>query len=190
MPLGASPSAVWEDGKPWSSPVVTVVTLERPFLAVPKTNVISQGGGQRAGHVTQRALVMVHCAKQWVENITTKQGKAHTLQSLSWEKGPLLTMVPHMVTEQPLCGKPLGAVRTLKPLLCSMKAREKGEGVVRKEIKAETTAQKEGKRGSYSRAGNPSLQADTADTDYKAKQNKQIKSHLQRPICLPFTQPP
>lgn len=75
---------------------------------------------------------MVHCAKEWVENITTKQETAHSLQSLTWEKEPLLTMVPHMVTEQPLCGKPLGAVRTLKPLLCSIGAREKGERVVRK----------------------------------------------------------
>lgn len=129
---------------------------------------------------------MVHCAKQWVENITTKQGKAHTLQSLGWEKGPLLTMVPHMVTEQPLCGKPLGAVRTLKPLLCSMKAREKGEGAVRKEIKAETTAQKEGKRSSYSRAENSSLQADTADTDYKAKRSKQKKTPLAKTNLPPL----
>lgn len=51
-------------------------------------------------------------------------------------------MVPHMVTEQPLGGKSLGAVRTLKPLLCSIGVREKGEGVVRKEIKAERTAQR------------------------------------------------
>ena len=85
---------------------------------------------------------MVHCVKEWVENIITKEGKAHTLQSLSWEKRPLLTMVPHMVTEQPLCRKPLGAVRTLKPLLCSIRVREKEEGVVRKEFKAERTAQR------------------------------------------------
>lgn len=132
MPLSAPPSPVWEDRKPWSLPVITVVTLEWPLLAVPKTNVIAQGGGQWAGHVTQRALVMVHCAKERVENITTKQETAHALHSLTWENGPLLTMVPHMVTEQPLCSKPLGAVRTLKPLLCIIRAREKGERVVRK----------------------------------------------------------
>lgn len=63
----------------------------------------------------------------------------HTLQSLSWEKWPLLTMIPHMVTEQPLCGKSLGAVGTLKPLLCSIRAREEGEGVVRKEIREKST---------------------------------------------------
>lgn len=63
MPLSAPPSPVWEDRKPWSLPVITVVTLERPLLAVPKTNVIAQGGGQWAGHVTQRALVMVHCKR-------------------------------------------------------------------------------------------------------------------------------
>lgn len=79
VPLCASQSPVWEDGKPWSSPVVTVVTLEWPLLTVPKTNVIAQGGGQWAGHVTQRALVMVHCAKEWAENLTVKQGRAHTL---------------------------------------------------------------------------------------------------------------
>lgn len=109
---------------------------------MPKTNVIAQGRGQGAGHVTHWALVMVHCVKEWVENITTKQGRAHTLHGLSWEKGSLLTMVPHMVTEQSLCGKPLGAVRTLKPLLCSIRGREKKEGVVRKEIRAERTARR------------------------------------------------
>lgn len=82
---------------------------------------------------------MVHCVKEWVENITTKQGRAHTLQSLSWEKGPLLTMVPHMVTEQPLCGKPLGAVRTLEPLLCSTRASKKGKGVVRRDQSRENS---------------------------------------------------
>lgn len=65
------------------------------------------------------------------ENIITEQGKRR-LQSFSWDSGPLLTVVPHVVTEQPLCGEPLGTVRTLKPLLCSNGTKERGEGEVRK----------------------------------------------------------
>lgn len=67
------------------------------------------------------------------------QRRALTLQSFSWEKEASLTMVPHVVAEQPLGGKPLGAVRALKPLLCSIGAREEE---VRKVIKAEGRTQR------------------------------------------------
>lgn len=62
--------------KPRPSPVVAVVTLERPLLAVPKTDVIAQGGGQRAGHVAQRALVMVHCGERRGGNVSAGQGES------------------------------------------------------------------------------------------------------------------
>jgi len=67
----------------------------------------------------------------WGKNITTERGEQR-LQSLSCASGPLLTVVPHVVTEQPLCGEPLGTVRTLKPLLCSNGTRKRGKGEVRK----------------------------------------------------------
>lgn len=50
-------------GESQQSPVVTVVTLEGALLAVPEADVVAQRGGQRAGHVTQGALVVVHWAK-------------------------------------------------------------------------------------------------------------------------------
>lgn len=74
----ASLRTVREDGKHCSSPVVTVVTFEWPFLTVPKTDVIAQGGGQWAGHVTQRALVMVHCGKQLGEKHHHRAGRTKT----------------------------------------------------------------------------------------------------------------
>lgn len=115
---------------------------------MPKTDVIAQGGGQWAGHVTQRALIMVHCGKQLGENITTEQGE-HRLESFSWDSGPLLTVVPHVVTKQPFCSEPLGTVRTLKPLLCSNGTRKRGEGEVRKGPKqrVEHTEQQMRKKG-------------------------------------------
>lgn len=41
-------------------PVVTIVTFKGPVLAVAKAHVVSEGGWQWAGHVAQRALVVVH----------------------------------------------------------------------------------------------------------------------------------
>lgn len=41
-------------------PVVTTVTFKGTGLAVAEAHVVSEGGGQRASHVTQRALVVVH----------------------------------------------------------------------------------------------------------------------------------
>lgn len=41
-------------------PVVATVTLKGTGLAVAKAHVVSEGGRQWAGHVTQRALVVVH----------------------------------------------------------------------------------------------------------------------------------
>lgn len=82
-------------------------------------------------------------------------------------------MVPHVVTEQPLCGKPLGAVRTLKSLLCRIGTREKGKGVVRKQISKQREQhgeQQVRKRGGCSGAVTP-LQAEIAGTNYKAKLN-------------------
>lgn len=55
---------VWGQGQPQPSPVVTVVTLEGTLLAVPEADVVAQRGGQRARHVTQGALVVVHWAKK------------------------------------------------------------------------------------------------------------------------------
>lgn len=69
-------------------------------------------------------------------NVSMGQGRAH-----GWEREHLLTVVPHVVTEQPLCGEPLGAVRALKPLLCSAGAGEETERAVRNEIKVQRTAQ-------------------------------------------------
>lgn len=120
---------------------------------------------------------MVHCGKQLGENITTEQGE-HRLESFSWDSGPLLTVVPHVVTKQPLCSEPLGTVRTLKPLLCSNGSRKRGEGEVRKGPKqrVEHTEQQMRKKGcSYSGARNPPLQSGVEDTNYKAKRHKQAE---------------
>lgn len=40
--------------------VVTTVTLKGPVLTVAKAHVVAEGGRQRAGHVTQRALIVIH----------------------------------------------------------------------------------------------------------------------------------
>lgn len=40
--------------------VVTTVTFKGPVLTVTKAHVVAEGGRQRAGHVTQRALIMIH----------------------------------------------------------------------------------------------------------------------------------
>lgn len=46
---------------PWFPlPVVTTVTFEGPVLAVAKAHVVAEGGWQRTGHVTQRALIVIH----------------------------------------------------------------------------------------------------------------------------------
>lgn len=46
---------------PWlPSPVVTIVTFKGPVLTVAKPHVVLEGGWQRTGHVTQRALIVVH----------------------------------------------------------------------------------------------------------------------------------
>lgn len=66
--------------------VITTVTFKGPVITVSKANVIPQGGRQWAGHVTQRAFIVIH-------------------------------MIPHVVTQQPLRGKPLRTVRALETLL-------------------------------------------------------------------------
>lgn len=40
--------------------VVTIVTFKGPVLTVAKPHVVLEGGWQRTGHVTQRALIVVH----------------------------------------------------------------------------------------------------------------------------------
>lgn len=40
--------------------VVTTVTFEGPVLAVAKAHVVAEGGWQWTGHVTQRALIVIH----------------------------------------------------------------------------------------------------------------------------------
>lgn len=40
--------------------VVTTITFKRPVLTVAKAHVIAERGRQRAGHVTQRALIVIH----------------------------------------------------------------------------------------------------------------------------------
>lgn len=66
--------------------VVTTVTFKGTVLTVSKAHVISEGGRQWAGHVTQRAFIVIH-------------------------------VVPHVVSQQPLCGKSLGTVGALETLL-------------------------------------------------------------------------
>lgn len=66
--------------------VVTTIAFKGPVVTVSKAHVISEGGRQWAGHVTQRAFIVIH-------------------------------MIPHVVTQQPLCGKPLRTVRALETLL-------------------------------------------------------------------------
>lgn len=41
-------------------PVVTAVTLKGPVLAVAKAHVVAERGRQRARHVAQRALIVIH----------------------------------------------------------------------------------------------------------------------------------
>lgn len=75
--------------------VVTTVTFKGPVFTVSKAHVIPEGRRQWAGHVTQRALVVIH-------------------------------MVPHVITQEPLCGKSLGTVRALETLLWGGVGRTKG----------------------------------------------------------------
>lgn len=46
---------------PWFPlPIVTTVTFKGPVLTMAKAHVVSEGGWQRTGHVTQRALIVIH----------------------------------------------------------------------------------------------------------------------------------
>lgn len=66
--------------------VVTTVTFKGPVFTVSKAHVIPEGRRQWAGHVTQRAFIVIH-------------------------------MVPHVITQEPLCGKSLGTVGALEMLM-------------------------------------------------------------------------
>lgn len=98
-------------------------------------------------------------------------------------------MVPHVVAEQPLCGEPLGAVRALKPLLCSVRAGEETEGAVRNEIKAQGTAPRAARetKGSLQPSWEPSSPA--RNSRHKDNPTNKQTKHVQGPGRLPFAQP-
>lgn len=66
--------------------VVTTVTFIGSVFTVSEAHVIPEGRRQWAGHVTQRAFIVIH-------------------------------VVAHVVTQESLCGKPLGTVGALETLL-------------------------------------------------------------------------
>jgi len=70
--------------------VVTTVTFEGPVLAVAKAHVVAEGRRQRAGHITQRTLTVVHMVTHMVpqEPLRGKSlGTVRALEALLIQRG-------------------------------------------------------------------------------------------------------